>query len=75
MTNFERTVKTLGRNRFDNVKECFDSFNEEQKEQIFQQVINLSHYNRLPHDLRKDISDSLYSILLNKWEEVVKKEK
>lgn len=75
-TNFERTEKTLGRNRFDNVKDHFDSFNEDEKEQIIQQVINyLCHYNRLPHDLEKDISNSLYTILLNKWEEAVKKEK
>lgn len=64
-------VKTLVRNRFDN----FDSFDEDQKEHIVQQVINhLCHYNGLPHDLKNEIFDSLYSILLNKWEEVVEKE-
>lgn len=56
-TDFEKTVKTLGRNRFDNVKKCFDSFDENQKEQIVQQVINyLCQYNRLPQDLKDDIS-------------------
>lgn len=28
-TNLERKVKTLGRNRFDNVKDHFDSVNED----------------------------------------------
>lgn len=76
MTDFEKKTKTLGRNRFDNVKKCLDSFNEDQKEQIVQHVISyLCHYNRLAHDLKNDISDSLYSILLDKWEEAMKKEK
>lgn len=67
MTDFEKTVKSLGRNRFENAKKCFDSFDEDQKEQIVQQVINyLCQYNQLPQDLKDDISDSLYSILANK---------
>lgn len=68
MNNFERTLKTLGRKRFDNVKENLDSFDEGQKQEIFQEVINHPcQYNRLPQDIKKDISNYLYSILENKW--------
>lgn len=75
-THFERTMKTLGRNRFDNVKEYFDSFTEDEKEQVIQQVItHLCHYSRFPHDLEKVISISLYNILLDKWEDSIKLEK
>lgn len=72
MIDFERTLKILGRKRFDNVKEHLDSFDEDQKQEIVQEVINhLCQYNRLSQDIEKDISDSLYSILENKWKMVV----
>lgn len=35
-TIFERTMKTLGRNRFVNIKEYFDSFTKDEKKQVIQ---------------------------------------
>lgn len=57
------------------MKECYDSFNDEHKKQIVQEVINyLCQYNRLPQDIEKDISDSLYSILVNKWKMIIEQD-
>lgn len=69
-------MKTLGRNRFDNVKVYFDSFTKDEQKQVIQQVITyLVHYNRFPHDLEMDISISLYNTLLDQWEEAIYLEK
>lgn len=69
-------MKSLGRNRFDNVKEHYDSFTEDEQKQVLQLVITyLGHYGRFMHALEKDISVSLYNTLLDKWEEAIQLEK
>lgn len=72
MSDFERTLKILRRKWFDNVKEHFDSFDEGQKQEVVQEVINcLCQNNRLPQDIQKNISESLYLILENKWRLII----
>lgn len=69
-------MKSLGRNKFDNVKEHYDSFTKDEQKQVIQQGITyLGHYNRFPHDLKKDILIPLYNTLLDKWEEAIQLEK
>lgn len=73
MSDFERTLKTLRRKQFDNVKEYnFDSFHEGQKKEVVQEVIiYLCQNNQIPQDIQRSISDSLFLILENKWKLII----
>lgn len=75
MSHFERTLKYLKRKQLHDVKDYFDSFDDKQKEEVVNEVINYLYQNDLsPDHIQKDISDSLYSILDVKCKEAIDQE-
>lgn len=69
--HYERTMKTLKKKKLDDVREFYDSFDDNQK-QVVKEVINYLYQNdRSPHSIQKNILDFLFSILDNKWKKVI----
>lgn len=75
LTHCQRTIKNIRRKVIGDFKECFDDFNDDEKKEVEQEVINYLCINdRWPLEIRSETPDSFYNTLNNKWRISIEKE-
>lgn len=75
MTHCQRTIKNIRRKFLDDLKEYFDDFNDNEKEEVEQELIKYLCINDWsPSEIESVTSKSLYDYLENKWRISIDKE-